>query len=145
MRVCRKSKAMVDNNLKTIVLVSLVIGFAVTATSCVSTHMKQFIGQDIREVIMVNGQPIDAFDLADGKRAFQYRFGGGQLVQPSVSTESGTAIRFKNQAWFEKQTITKPSRVVELEGCLISYIAWFDEQKNSWIIEDIRYPKQLVC
>lgn len=118
---------------------------AITAAGCVSTHMKQFIGKDIREVIMVSGPPINAFDLPEGRRAFQYRFGGGQLVQPTVSTESGTAIVFNNQAWYEKQTITKPSRVVEIEGCLISYIASFDEQKDGWIVEDIRYPKQLVC
>ena len=43
---------------------------------CASTEMKSYIGQDIREVILTNGQPIGAIEMGNGTRAFQFMWGG---------------------------------------------------------------------
>jgi hypothetical protein len=127
------------------------IGFATTAavlsllSACVSTHMKGFIGKDIREVMMVEGPPITAFDIGEGRRAFQYKFGGGKYVIPEASRTTGSATITGNSIWLDQRTITKPAIIVESDGCLISYIAEFNVAKSGWHVVDIRYPKRLVC
>ena len=116
-----------------------------TLSGCVSTYMKAFIGKDIREVMMTEGPPINAFDLGDGRRAFQYKFGGGAIVTPQVSSTTGSATTVGNSVWLEQRTITQPAAIIESEGCLISYIAEFSPAKSAWTVVDIRYPKRLVC
>ena len=114
-------------------------------TACVSTQMKQFIGQDISEVLMVSGTPIATFDLDDGRRAFQYRLGGGTYITPQVTNTQGTGTVVGNTVSVSQQAVTTPSAVIESEGCLVSYIATRNQATNRWIVTDIRYPKRLVC
>ena len=122
-----------------------IAALALALSGCVSTHMKGFIGKDIREVMMTEGPPLNAFDLSEGRRAFQYRFGGGSFVTPQVSNTTGSAAVVGNSIWLDQRTITQPAAIVESEGCLISYIAEFNNSLSSWIVTDIRYPKRLVC
>lgn len=122
-----------------------VTALALPLSSCVSTYMKTFIGEDIREVMMTEGPPINAFDLSDGRRAFQYKFGGGTFVTPQVSRTAGSATILGNSVWLDQRTITQPAAIIESEGCLISYIAEFSSAKSAWTVVDIRYPKRLVC
>lgn len=114
-------------------------------SGCVSTYMKAFIGKDIREVMMTEGAPINAFDLGDGRRAFQYKFGGGTLVTPQVSSTTGRTTILGNSVWLDQRAITQPAAIIESEGCLISYIAEFSSAKSAWTVVDIRYPNSLVC
>lgn len=114
-------------------------------SGCVSTHMKTFIGKDIREVMLTEGLPMNAFDLSDGRRAFQYKFGGGVFTAPQVSNTTTSATGVGNSVWLDQRTITQPAAILDSPGCLISYIAEFTPSKSSWIVIDIRYPKQLVC
>jgi len=44
--------------------------------------MKAFIGKDIRYVVLSDGQPEGAMDMPDGRRAFQFRVGGGAVTYP---------------------------------------------------------------
>lgn len=114
-------------------------------TACVSTQMKQFIGQDISEVMMVSGTPIGTFDLDDGRRAFQYRLGGGTYVTRQVTNAQGTGTVVGNTISVSQHAVTTPSAVIESEGYLVSYIATRNPATNRWIVTDIRYPKRLVC
>ncbi len=107
--------------------------------------MKGFIGKYIREVMMVEGPPVNVFDLDGGKRAFQYRFGGGTFVRPQISASTGNATVVGSSVWLDQRTITQPATIIQSEGCLISYIADYDKSKSGWIITDIRFPKRLVC
>ena len=49
---------------------------------CASTHMQQYLGKDIREVVMDSGPPENVLDLGDGRRAFQFYWGGGSFLVP---------------------------------------------------------------
>jgi hypothetical protein len=129
----------------TFALPILICSIAFMLSGCVSTHMKAFIGKDIREVMLTEGPPINAFDLSEGRRAFQYRFGGGTFVTPQVSNTATSATVVGNSVWLDQRTITQPAAIVESQGCVISYIAEFDQKKSSWTVVDIRYPKRLVC
>lgn len=57
-----------ESRLLAILLVSIVLA----ASGCVSTHMKKFIGQDVRYIEVEDGAPVKVIDLPDGQRAFQY-------------------------------------------------------------------------
>ena len=124
---------------------SFITAITLALSGCVSTHMKSFIGKDIREVMMTEGPPLNAFDLGEGRRAFQYRFGGGAFVTPQISNTTGTSTTVGNSVWLDQRTITQPAAIAGSEGCLISYIAEFSAAKSTWTVVDIRYPKRLIC
>jgi hypothetical protein len=124
--------------------VLIVISLACLA-SCASTHMKKYLGKDIREVVIDAGPPIDAFDMNDGTRAFQFRWGGGTFVVPQTTTTSGAVTAVGNSAWYQGQSITSGGGVVTSEGCVITYFATWKEEQNAWVVTNYRVPKQLVC
>jgi hypothetical protein len=124
---------------------AVVVLVAVAAIGCASTHMKQYLGKDIREVVLDSGPPINAFDMSDGTRAFQFRWGGGTYVIPQTTTTTGSVTAVGNSAWFQSQSIATGGGVVTSEGCVITYLARWDQQRQSWIVSNYRYPKGLVC
>ena len=129
---------------KKTMLFSIVVGIALL-TGCASTHMQQYVGKDIREVIIDSGPPVNALDLEGGRRAFQFRWGGGSFVVPSQTTTTGQVNVTGNTAWLQSRSITTGGGVVTSEGCIIAYITTFSETRQSWIVESYRIPKQLVC
>lgn len=118
---------------------------AVFLVGCVSTHMKQYIGSDIREVVLDSGMPTAVMDLGSGRRAFQFRWGGGAIAVPSVTTVSGSAVSSSYHSWFAASSITSGGGVFSSEGCYISYVTLWEEKRKSWVVHDIRYPKTTVC
>lgn len=118
---------------------------AMLVAGCVSTHMRQFIGEDIREVVMSDGAPVNVFDYSGGQRVFQFYWGGGSYTVPATSTTSGRAYAIGSTVYGSTTTISTPARTVSNEGCLTSYITRWDEDRSGWIVEDIRYPQRLVC
>lgn len=116
-----------------------------TASGCVSTHMKQFIGKDARYIAVKDGMPINVFDLPDGQRAFQYRVGGGSVTAPTTTTTTGQLQMAGSGAYYAEQKIESGGFTVNVPGCLITYLARWSPERQGWIVTDISYPKQLVC
>jgi hypothetical protein len=118
-----------------------VLGLLVALSGCVSTHMKQFVGKDIREVMIEDGPPVAQFDLADGRRAFQWHTDGVSFTTPQYTTGTMNQIgaaTFVNATTTGGQTITS-------SGCYLTYIARQDDTRAAWIVEDYRYPDRLFC
>lgn len=114
---------------------------ALILPACVSTHMKQYLGRDIREVMIDSGPPVNAFDMPDRTRAFQFYWGGGEFPVPQTTTASVNV--FGNAAYLNSMTIG--GGVVSSKGCLITYFARHDEKGGAWTVVDISYPKRLFC
>ena len=112
---------------------------------CASTHMEQYLGQDIQEVMIDSGAPINAFDMSDGRRAFQFRWGGGTFVTPQTTTITGNASAIGNTAWYEGTAITSGGNTVTSEGCTITYLTAWNSDRNAWVVTENRVPKQLLC
>ncbi len=127
--------------LKTLVLVLLAIG----VLSCASTHMKRYLSKDIREVVIDKGPPFYAFDLSDGRRAFQWKWGGGTFVSPTQTSTTGTVSSIGNTVWATSDTISSGGHTVTSEGCILTFIASWDEKMKGWIVTETRYPRRLVC
>jgi hypothetical protein len=113
--------------------------------SCASTHMKQYLGKDIREVVLDSGPPINELDMADGVRAFQFRWGGGAVALPSTTTTVGQVSTTGRASSFSGQSSTIGGGVISSDGCVITYLARFNKPRNAWIVESYRLPKELVC
>lgn len=112
---------------------------------CVSSHMKKYIDRDIRDVMLDSGPPINAFDMPDSTRAFQFRWGGGSFALPQTTSTSGTVTAIGNSAWFQSQSISSGGTIASSEGCVITYFAKWNDGIKSWVVVSYRYPKQLVC
>jgi len=109
-------------------------------SACVSTEMKGYVGKDIREVILTNGQPMGVMDMGDGSRAFQFMWGGSS--QTAVTSNSTTQV---NGDWLGKASVQSSGSAVVSSGCVISYIAQWDDTRKSWVVVDYRYPNKIVC
>src|SRR5258708_14295353 len=113
--------------------------------SCASTHMKAFIGKDIRYVVLSDGQPENAMDMPDGRRAFQFRFGGGAVAVPTRTTTNGQIQMVGNSAYYSEQKLESPGGVFQTPGWLLTYFATCDAPTKGWIVDSIQYPKRMFC
>jgi len=114
-------------------------------TGCASTHMKQYMGQDIREVIIESGPPMNAFDMGDGQRAFQFLWGGGTVALPQITTGSGQVTAIGNAAWYSGTAITSGGGVYHSDGCVLTYLTRWDESRHGWVVVAYRYPQRMFC
>jgi hypothetical protein len=111
----------------------------VAAAACVSTEMRSLIGSPIQEAEIAYGAPVHVIDMPDGRKAYQFRYGGGPVVLPGQSSTTATAIGSTVVA----NTVSSPAAILETKGCLLTFIA--AASSSAWIIEDIRVPRDLVC
>lgn len=123
----------------------ILTSFALLLTGCVSTHMQQFIGEDIREVVMVDGPPTNVFEHSEGRRVFQFYWGGGSYTIPGTATTTANAYTLGSSVYGAATTVSTPATNVSSDGCLISYITRWDESRDGWIVEEVRFPQRLVC
>ncbi len=123
----------------------LTISIFLVLSGCDSTMMKKSIGGDIRLVILDHGDPVRIMDMGDGRRAYQFRYGGGTYVLPEKTKVTGSITGVGNSAVYSGKKTKSGGQVVSSPGCLLTYFAKKDEAKNAWIVVGIRVPKQLVC
>jgi len=101
--------------------------------------MKSHVGGSISEAYIRYGQPENIFDLPDGRRAFQFRWGGGSGVVPGYVNSTVTPTGYGYQV----TTSGVPATYVESAGCLVTLIA--RRNGNDFLVEEYRIPKRLVC
>lgn len=119
---------------------AIVLALAIALGGCASTSMKGFTGKSINEAFFKYGRPENVFDLPDGRRAFQFYWGGGAYAVPATST---TAINPNGFGGYTATTTSIPGGVVESKGCLVTLIA--RPNGADFIVEEYRIPKRLVC
>lgn len=111
----------------------------VTLGGCVSTLAKGYVGKPIEEVMIGYGAPEHVFEMPDGRRAYQFRMGGGSGVLPGNTTSTGTVVG--NTAVVN--TTATPAAIFSSSGCLVTFIA--RNGGAGYAVEEFRVPKQLVC
>lgn len=113
---------------------------ALSLVGCASTAMKRYVGTSISEAYMAYGQPEAVFDLPDGRRAFQFYWGGGAGVVPGTSRSTVAPV---GGGAYAVTTTSTPTMIYESKGCLVTLIA--RPVGNDFIVEEYRIPKRLVC
>lgn len=114
---------------------------ALSVSACASTAMKKFVGGSVSEAYLAYGQPENVFDLPDGRRAFQFYWGGGSGVVPA---RSQTQIVPTGGGSYAVTTSGTPAMVYESKGCLVSLIAR-PTNGGDFIVEEYRIPQRMVC
>lgn len=116
----------------------LVLSLALAA--CASTAMNKYVGGSVSEAYMSYGQPEAVFDLPDGRRAFQFYWGGGKGVVPA---NVQTSIQPTGLGGYQVTTTGTPAMAYESKGCLVTLIA--RPEGNDFVVEEYRIPQRLVC
>jgi len=111
---------------------------------CASTEMSSYTGQDIREVMLTNGQPIGVVDMGNGVRAFQFMWGGTNTTTVSSQVTTNADLS-GSDGWFRKGEIKSAGSALVSNGCVVAYLTKWDEQRQAWIVYDYRIPKKLIC
>ena len=131
--------------MKNLLQIAVTVTVVISGLACVSTHMKQYLGKDARYVAVDSGPPVNVFDMPDGRRAFQYYWGGGTYVVPETTTTDGQVQLVGDTAIYSEQRVKSGGFVVESKGCLITYFAEWNAEAAGWIVVDISYPRRLFC
>lgn len=120
----------------------LVVLLAATlfAASCASTEMRPYLGQPIEEVLLRYGAPEQVITMTDGRRAYQFRWGGGVAIIPGSSVSTGTTLGGVTTV----NTTSTPSAVVNSRGCIMTFFA-ADAGGGRYIVDEIRPPRDLTC
>jgi len=122
-------------NRTTLVFITLLF----SVTGCASQFAESFVGKDVVYIELENGRPHNIVKLPDGRRSYQYFWGGGTFVAPQTTT--GTVNVIGNTGYIN--TRTSPATVVSSKGCLINFIA--EQQGSRWIVVKATWPSRMFC
>lgn len=106
---------------------------------CASSIMKGYIGQPLQAAMVDYGPPANAFDMGDGRRAFQWPMTStGYIPQQSYTTGSATAIG-NSVMWTQNQQITGGFPITQ--SCVYTLYARWEKGAQVWRVEGFEKPK----
>jgi hypothetical protein len=108
--------------------------------ACVSNVMKPYVGRPIQDAMIDFGAPEQVIAMPDGRKAYQFRYGGGSVVTPGYATT--TAATYGNTTTYS--TMATPAAVYQSNGCLLTFITGQTAGAGE-IIQEYRVPKGLTC
>ncbi|MCB2128806.1 MAG: hypothetical protein KDE03_06935 [Rhodobacteraceae bacterium] len=106
-------------------------------SGCASQIMSGYVGRDVTDVVVKYGPPVNAFDLPDGRRAFQWRIDSSYAV-PGVTNYSGYTY-----GGYTTGTATTSGGFFGSQTCFYTLYAKSTDQKR-WTITGFE-PPRLDC
>ena len=82
---------MLEKEIDKVKTISVVLIFALFG--CAAEVMNGFVGKDVSQAVAQYGPPINAYDLPDGRRAFQWRIDKA-MVMPTTTTFNGYGTNY---------------------------------------------------
>lgn len=104
---------------------------------CATQVMQGYVGRDIRDVMVRYGPPDNAFDMADGRKAYQWRMESSS-VTPTYSTTEGRTRERHDGDRYQSTTITTGGDV-STTTCFYTLYATWDEAARGWTV--VAYEK----
>ena len=111
-------------------------------SGCASKIMQSYVGQDVRKVMLTYGKPSNAFNMGNGKRAFQWNK-HKTYVTPTYTNTSGYLSRYGSYATYNAYTRTTGGQVIH-SSCVYTLFAKWSTKRNAWIVTGFQKPK-LSC
>ncbi len=109
---------------------------------CATSTMKSYVGHNVADVALDFGPPANAFDMPDGRRAFQWRLRLHE-VKPSYVNEHRQVLRYGEMAWVGSPTPIYGGQ--PLAGkCVWTLFATWQEAVHGWMVGELRKPPY-VC
>lgn len=99
---------------------------AIALAACASTEMKPYVGRPIEDVLLAYGPPAQTIDMADGRRAYQFPWGG--TAGAAVNVGSGLSV-------FAAGSNSR---------CLLTFIASKSDD-GRFVVDGYRTPPQSAC
>ena len=121
------------------VLVSSVVALL---TGCASQIMQGYVGKDVRVVMLDYGAPANAFDMGDGRRAFQWVIGSSYTTPVSAKT-TGNVNAIGSTAWVNSNTTITGGQTINSK-CLYTMFGRWNESTQGWLVTDFKKPN-LMC
>ena len=109
---------------------------------CASQIMRDYIGKDVREVMVDYGPPSNAFDMGDGRRAFQWVI-GSSYTTPTNATTTGSVNTYGSTSWVNSNTTITGGQTVN-SSCIYTLFARWNERTSGWVVTEFKKPK-IIC
>ena len=109
---------------------------------CASQIMKSYVGKDVREVMLDYGPPANAFDMGDGRRAFQWVI-GSSYTTPVTANTTGNVNTYGSTSWVNSNTTITGGQTINSK-CVYTLFGHWSEDRNGWLITDFKKPN-LMC
>lgn len=113
-----------------------------TLCACASSIMQGFVGQPLQQAMIKYGPPLNAFDMGDGRRAFQWVM-NSTYVTPSYATTTGNAYGIGNSVYWTQNTQISGGQPIN-NRCAYTLFGRWSDSTNSWLIEGFEKPN-LMC
>ena len=111
----------------------------VLLSGCASQIMQGFVGKDMREVMLEYGPPANAFDMGDGRRAFQWAI-NSSYTTPSYATTTGTVNTVGASSWVNSNTVIHGGQTVNSK-CIYTMFGTWSESRKGWDIVGFKQPR----
>ncbi len=116
------------------------ITISLALAGCASNIMQGYVGKPIQAAMVDYGPPVNAFDMGDGRRAFQWSMTSTSTA-PTFVSNSGSATPVGNSVWWTQNTQISGGGTTTRECLYTLYGRW---SGSAWVIEDFEKPR-LLC
>ena len=107
--------------------------------------MKRFVGKDTRYIDIDDDAPVNAFDLPDGRRAFQYPWDGGTCVVPHNNENSGPGAACREHGLLHEAEAPAGGLRAREPRVRDHLHRGVERRKNGWFVVAISNPTRAVC
>lgn len=101
---------------------------------CASQELEKPTGDPIEMAMARNGAPANAFDLPDGRRAFQW---------VRETTAHASAMPGGDSAWWRANAPIEGGRSIA-GGCVYTLYARWNDDRRMWLVEEMA-PLPAAC
>jgi len=117
-------------------------------SGCASQILKSYIGKDIREVMLDYGPPTNAFDMGDGRRAFQWvmnrSYTTPTTTTPINATTTGHISSYGVTSWINTNTTITGGQTIRgktiKSKCVYTLFGRWNTNVKSWFISNFKKP-----
>lgn len=103
--------------------------------ACVADAMRNYVGQDVRQVELALGPPSNVVDLGGGMRAYQWT-----RVDVSSTPASAVTTTSKDKKGRRIATTELIGGQQSVSRCLYTFMATWTPPQGGWIVTAIRQP-----
>ena len=111
---------------------------ALALAGCASDVMRGYMGKPMQEAMIDYGPPSNAFDMPDGRRAFQWVM-SETVIAPTTVNANGSVRMAGNAAWYNSNATISGGQPIT-STCAYTMIAHWDAARNAWIFDEFRKP-----
>lgn len=115
---------------------------ALALNGCAEQIMKGYVGRPLQAAMVDYGPPSNAFDMGDGRRAFQWEM-TNSYTAPTFVQNRGNVTPIGNSVWWTQNTQIIGGGT-STSKCLYTLYARWDQAANVWRVEGIEKPR-LEC